>query len=162
MNPINLQQVARNISQSVQLRLPARITSKLTFKDPDQITKGGVKRWRARILPLRTNSIFNSSWCSFEVNVHDTGGGSVGFFCYTKNKRCGNGVHSEAVFNIISDFCKLFPSFESSDHDDSIQGVYLGYIAMSPTHSPADDLANLIIVTLPQFESLLVTVNDHK
>jgi len=154
---MNQEQIIRDISHAVRTQLPESLAVRLTIKEPDYLDKGCVKRWRGRILPLRTKSIFDSAWCFFEIAAHIQGGGAVGFVCFPENKKCGKGIHLATVSEIISRYAASHPNFTASRRGDPAQCLFSRYTAMPPIDLPASDLSALIAETLPRFEHLLVT-----
>lgn len=154
------EQIVCDIYDAVRARLPERVLSKLTFKDPACFEKGDSKIFRGRILPQRTKSIFDTNWCFYEVGVGryaaGRGAGGVGFVCFPENKKCGKGTHTATVSDLVTRYAAAHPSFTASERGSPAQYVFTYYPAMQPNNKPADDLAELITATLPQLERLTV------
>lgn len=157
----NPEQVIRDIYDALKTRLPQPLLAKLIFKEPDYPTKGDSKIHRGRILPQRIKSVFDASWCFYEIGVGryatGSGAGGIGFVCFPKNKKCGEGVHSATVSDLITRYAAAHPTFNASKRGSASQCVFTYYPAMQPPNEPAANLADLITSTLPQLMALAVT-----
>lgn len=140
-------------------RLPKPLLAKLVFKEPDYLVKGGAK-WRGRILQQRTNNIFDATWCFYEVGVghYSAGGGAggIGLVCFPENKKCGNGIHTAAVTDLVTHYASSHPGFNASSRGSRSQYVFKYISVMQSVEKPADILSELKTATLPQLEMLTV------
>ena len=158
----NPEQVIRDIYTAIRTRLPQPLLTKLTFKDPDYLTKGDSKIHRGRILPQRTKSIFDATWCFYEVgfghyaDASPGSAGGIGFVCFPENKKCGKGVHTITVSDLVTRYASTHRSFNCSGRGSPSQCVFTYYTTMFPPDKPADDVADLITATFSQLERLIV------
>ena len=155
-----LERTVRDIYNALKARLPQTVLSKLSFKEPDHLKKLGSDIIRGRILPQRTKSIFDATWCFYEIGVGryaaGRGGGGVGLVCFPDNKKCGKGIHTGIVSDLVTRYAAIHPSFTASQRGTPAQCVFTYYPTMQPADAPADDLAALIASTFPVLEQLSV------
>jgi hypothetical protein len=154
------ERIVRDIYDALRALLPQPLLAKLAFKEPDYLAKGGSKIHRGRILQQRTKNVFDATWCFYEVGVGDYaaggGAGGIGFVCFPANKKCGNGIHTTIVSDLITRYAATHPGFNASKRGSPSQCVFTYYPAMQPVDKPAVDLADLVVATFPQLEMLTV------
>ena len=153
-------QIVREIYKAIQSKLPPPLVAKLTFKDPDNLKKQGSNICRGRILPLRMKTVFDTDWCFFEVGIgrYAAGGAcGVGFVCFPENKKCGKGIHSATISDLISRYAATHQGFVDSRRGEPAQCVFLYYPAIPKIEQLATALSTLIANTFPYLEQLTVS-----
>jgi hypothetical protein len=142
--------------------MPPALLNRLKFKDPDQLEKHGTKKWRGRILGSQSQTVFDATWCFFEVGVgryaaDEPNCGGVGLVCFVENQKCGSGLHAAAVSELAVRFATAHPRFAASPRGERNQGVFVYYPGVCfPLQRAVEDMRLLIETCLDSLESLKV------
>jgi hypothetical protein len=150
------------IYRALRAELPPGLAARVKFLEPDFPDKHGAKKWRGRITSSKPGTIFDPSWCFFEVGIgryaaDEPNCGGVGLVCFVDNKKCGSGLHSAAVSSLASRFSAANPRFVASPRGSKNQGVFVYYPGISfPLRRAVDDLKLLLVSCLDFLESLRV------
>lgn len=151
-------QIAGDIYLALKSKLSKVIPNELSYKGPSPFSKKGTDIIRLCILPREGRTIFDSSWCFYEVGVERFSGKiSVGFVCYPENKKCGKGRYTGEINELISRYASYHKDFTASQRGTPDQCVFASYSAILPIEGPLEAITKLIVETLPRLEKFSVT-----
>jgi hypothetical protein len=152
-----------NIFQRLQGSKPTEIFAKLNYGEPGILRKHGRTTIHSGILGTASRHIWSKTWCFYELALPVPPAeyyGSVNYICFSNNKQCGSGKHTESVWRILEEFCQAEPRFTLNERGLSFVGLYRRYFREDysefPEREAFDDLKTLIEGTFHQLNLLPV------
>lgn len=149
------------VQKQAQMELNSRNLGGLKFKPPYLEKKNN--SYVGNIIPKQAGRIWSGSWCFYQILIPKVPfgkRGEVNFICYTENQLCGLGIHTNAIWNIIEDFCAKHDEFNHNTRLEKCASVFKRYsreqYSEFPTELAVKDMVFLIENTFEAFDALRI------